>query len=252
MSIFFNNLISLAEQRGLSIRAISDGAGLPPSTLSRYVKKGPGARARTATIAAVAKFFDIPAEDLASKELFPPVSQSVLKKIVPSSDLNPDLSDSSLLEPPTLGTVPLFTSDELLAHVAKSGDISVEDLDSVERMVAPPAFEDLQTRTDLLAYRVQNDALHPIIPRGSIVYFRALEKDETPPNGSYVIAETRVLGSEIHEFMDDAPFVTVRKFSTDECYRTWLTATNPDFPEKERTILGGKIFGIVLAWSAKA
>ena len=252
MSIFFNNLISLADQRGLSIRAISDGSGLPPSTLSRYVKKGPGARARTATIAAVAKFFDIPAEDLANKELFPPVSQAVLKRIVPSSEQVSGISESLPEEPSHFGTVPLFSSDELLTHVAQSGDISIEDLDRVERMVVPPAFDDLQSNADLLAYRVQNDALHPVIPRGSIVYFRALEKDETPPNGSYVIAQTRVLASEVHDFMGDAPFVTVRKFSMDECYRTWLTATNPDFPEKEKTILGGKIFGIVVAWSAKA
>lgn len=250
MSFFYDNLIALTAQRNLTLHGVSVGAGLPPSTLSRYVKRGPNGKYRTGTVAAVSRFFKVDPDEITSKALLPPVPPSVLRKIVPSGDT--DELDDHEENSNSLGSIPLFSSDELLSHVAQSGDISIEDLDRVERMVVPPAFDDLQSDTDLLAYRVQNDALHPIIPRGSIVYFRALEKDETPPNGSYVIAQTRVLASEIHDCMDDAPFVTVRKFSMDECYRTWLTATNPDFPEKEKTILGGKIFGIVVAWSAKA
>lgn len=90
MSHFFNNLIALATARGLSIRAVSDGAGLPPSTLSRYIKRGPTANIRTSTVLAVSEFFAVSPEDMINKELLPPVDAVTLARLAPTADIDID------------------------------------------------------------------------------------------------------------------------------------------------------------------
>ncbi len=68
---FYKNLLGLSSASGKSISAIANGAGLPPSTLTRLVRRGPEkANPSENTIAAIAKAFDISVADLCGKDLF--------------------------------------------------------------------------------------------------------------------------------------------------------------------------------------
>lgn len=248
MSHFFNNLIGLAAARGLSIRAVSDGAGLPPSTLSRYVRRGPSANIRTSTVLAVAEFFGVSPEDMAEKELVAPVDAVTLAKVAPSADI--DANDATPAQRPH--AVPLV-SQSVASDLVDKEDIPLADKLSPKtyERVPPPAFPQYQGDDRLLAFEVEGNALSPIIPDGSIVYFIKPEKDQVIPSGTIVLATTVTVGTEICEYYDDAPFITVRKYSTDEFGRIWLTSTNPDLPESVRVIQGGSVIGIVVSWCAK-
>lgn len=250
MSHFFNNLIALATERGLSIRAVSDGAGLPPSTLSRYVKRGPSANIRTSTILAVSKFFGVSLEDMAEKELRPPVDAVTLAKIAPTADL--DARDTTPARKPH--AIPLV-NDEIATHLIKHSDIPLSDsflnIHDYET-VPPPVFTDLQVDDRVLAYRVNGDAMSPIIPSNSIVYFVRTENDEDIPTGSLVLATTLIKGNDIFEEFADEPFITVRRYSRDEFGRIWLNSDNTLLPNEARTIQGGTVIGRVVAWCARA
>ena len=68
---FYKNLLGLSSSSGKSISAIANDAGLPPSTLTRLVRRGPEkANPSENTIAAIAKAFDIPVADLCERDLF--------------------------------------------------------------------------------------------------------------------------------------------------------------------------------------
>lgn len=250
MSHFFNNLIALATERGLSIRAVSDGAGLPPSTLSRYVKRGPSANIRTSTILSVSKFFDVSPEDIVEKELRPPVDAITLAKIAPAADI--DSCDSTPAKKPH--AIPLV-NDDIATHLINNSDIPLSDSFFDNRdyeTVPPPVFTDLQMDDRLLAYKVTGDAMYPLIPSNSIVYFVRPEPNEDIPSGSLVLATTLIKGCDIFEEFDAEPFVTVRRYTKDEFGRIWLNSDNNQLPENTKIVQGGTVIGRVVAWCARA
>lgn len=252
MSHFFNNLIALATARGLSIRAVSDGAGLPPSTLSRYIKRGPTANIRTSTVLAVSEFFAVSPEDMINKELLPPVDAVTLARLAPTADIDID----NCTPPSKPNMIPLVTpamADDLI----KQTDIPVcKDPDGlfssgIEK-VAPPVFPQLQSDDRLLAYRVNGNAMAPLIPNGSIVYFVRVSPGESIPDGTIVLASTAFKGNDIAWEYDDSPFIVVRKYSSDDLSQIWLSAINPNINDKYKSIQGGSIIGRVVAWCVKA
>lgn len=252
MSNFFNNLIALATARGLSIRAVSDGSGLPPSTLSRYIKRGPTANIRTSTVLAVSEFFGVSPEDMVSKELLPPVDAITLARLAPAADIDID----NCTPPSKPNMIPLVTP-ALASDLIKHTDIPVCKnygglLSSDIEKVAPPVFSELQSDDQLLAYRVDGNAMAPLIPNGSIVYFVRVAQEEDIPDGTIVLASTAIKGNDIFEEYDDAPFIVVRKYSSDDLSQIWLNAINPNINDKFKSIRGGCVIGRVVAWCVKA
>ena len=59
MNYFIVNLKYLLKKRRYSIRQLAEKANLPASTLSRAIKRGPGAKVLHSTVDAVAKVFEI-------------------------------------------------------------------------------------------------------------------------------------------------------------------------------------------------
>lgn len=249
MSHFFNNLIALAAQNGLSIRAVSEGAGLPPSTLSRYVRRGSSASVRNSTILAVARFFNVDPIAMASTDLLPPVDEVTMARVAPSADL-----DASEPTPPKQTHIIPLVSQAVASDLAKLSDIPLADKVSPYpyETVPPPAFPELYADDKIFAFRVRGGAMTPAIPDGAIVYFRKIESEEQLPAGAIVLATTRTVGTEIFEELDDCPFVTVRLYSTDEFGRIWLTATNPTLPPDVKVIQGREVIGHVVAWCVRA
>lgn len=68
---FYKNLLGLAAKEKLSISAIANRAKLPPSTLTRLVRRGPeNANPSDNTIKSVAVAFGCPYPDIAIRDLF--------------------------------------------------------------------------------------------------------------------------------------------------------------------------------------
>lgn len=66
---FFNNLYGIAYENSLSIRGISDKCGLSPSTLARYVKRGPDGKIKPEVMRKVAETFGLPPDKIDTESL---------------------------------------------------------------------------------------------------------------------------------------------------------------------------------------
>lgn len=78
---FFNNLFGIAYENGLSIRGISDRCGLSPSTLARYIKRGPDGKIKPEVMHKVAETFGLPPDKIDTEALAAdPYSQERIEK----------------------------------------------------------------------------------------------------------------------------------------------------------------------------
>lgn len=66
---FFNNLYGIAYENNLSIRGISDKCGLSPSTLARYIKRGPDGKIKPEVMRKVAETFGLPPDKIDTESL---------------------------------------------------------------------------------------------------------------------------------------------------------------------------------------
>ena len=222
---FYENFNKILKERGLSVSAVANLANIQPSTLLRYVKRGPVPALRADLRAAVAQALGVSVEAMESKSELKPASAG-------------------------FGAVPVWTEDDLLRYASADRAFGGPTLPTGmaafsaagKELVPAPIGEKPSDETGrgTIAVRMNSEALSPEIMLGDMVYFRLYDHAEDffglYPKSYFALA------------VIDGKYVAIRKLIKGEMGEDWLTATNPSWPG-EKTIKGSKanILGVAIA-----
>lgn len=202
---FYENLNRLAHEQGLTISAVAKRANVQPSTLLRYVKRGPNASLRPSIRAAVAAALGKTVEDMES--------------------------GAQTDRPVTTGAVALLAEKDIVSYFSEQEDdepaqpsgLAYKDPASGTFVPAPAGSSPADdTDPGLIAFRVNSEALAPEIKPNDILFFHlynaADDAFEIAPATAYALVLT------------DSGHVLVRKSIRGEQGERWFVATNPQWP----------------------
>lgn len=221
MQSFSVKLKELLAEKGISGYVLSKGTGLPPSTISRILN-GEALRPRSRTLADIAAFLGMSTLELTNDTELQTCYQQQKGKIFKGS------------------RVPFLDSPSEAMHLSVYDDVppNVNFL--------PPFPLPLENDGDLIAIKMDSDALAPRIREGDILYIDARSRDPkmnySASNGQLVLA--------LPKETSDTGKAIVREYKKDDIDEEWLVATNPDWPGK-RALHVGLIVGVVVGLAAK-
>ena len=234
---FVNNLLALAHDRRLSIRNISAGAGLSSSTLNNFLTSYKTKGIESASLSdrvrsAIARYLQVPLEDMDTKELLPPVPLETVWKQRNTHGIR----NVGAIRRLAIDTVPYFNEASLLAfaqHPNETPDdlhlyACSEDIRGARR----PEGLDEELARKTVAWTADTDALAPVLRAGTVVYLAPISAVTRP---FYVLAAAK------------GRIVLRRLISDGSCH--WLLC-NPEWPGDEKRIAADRLFAAVVAWTA--
>lgn len=180
-AFFYNNLKGIAAKYGLSYRAIAMKAGVSGSTLTRYIRQGPGAPITTKTMKLVAEAFDLPPERIDNESMI----------------VNPTKKDDDDARRDAATTRELWERNTAIwrqSTVITLQECDVLDVksdveeDEASEYIPPPVGFDPEDLFSMYAFQTSDDGLAPMIPPGAYVYARQIDEEHPPKIGDYVVA----------------------------------------------------------------
>lgn len=188
-----SRLAKLIDQHHITCYQLAKAIGVHQSVISRIIN-GQTKHPQISTLAAIARFFNIPLGKLTGKDELPDLIQPVV-------------ASPARLVP-------------LLAHLDDL--LTWRPSDTVEEYINSP----WRGEGDFIAVRAEDSALSPAVRYGDILYLKLLDNDER----GLVGFKDNLICAGVAEDSDGTQRVVVRSTVNGGKNCIWLRATNPEWP----------------------
>lgn len=238
--IFYNNVLALCKQQGLTLRKLAGKAGVSPTGVYRFAKEGASGRyvLTTPVRKALSHALGYDIGDMCTRQLAPPVAlEDLLVRDSPGTR-------EKRVENSPLSFVPLLSAEDLAVKL----DTLLENPDFTlfenAKEYVPAPYSDWKADDLVFAWTMTGDAMAPSLLHGDCIYFRYFSDFRNPGKLTNGIL---VLGYAIEE---NGPHFYVRRYAGTENGAFWLKAENPDWPG-ERYAGAEGLFGRAVAVSRR-
>lgn len=232
---FAKNITMLLERANLTPHALSERLGIDSATVYRWLDPKFNSVPRARTRITVAEYFGLDVNDLTERELSP------------NTPINPTPTDHGRPIKRVVGDrVPFLTSpDYLVVANLMDDDVGVvpEDFTPSADKWLPPCPDKAVDTGDLIALRMNGDAMAPEIRNGDLLY---IDFDFAYRKATQFKSGDIVLGYHVTEEKEHEAMVRQLLFGETE-KEYWLKALNPDWPQDKRLIRASYILGKVVA-----